>query len=296
MQTTLFVEASTEWVSLKERSAYIKAMLLQEVFSGFTVAEALQRRNMSLAIATGQGPLDEEFANLISWLNQLEIPVTLWVTLSDEEGYWTNAASVQQTYLRIEEILKWTEEFDVSYVRLGFDIEWPVQIATAVASGKFLKALRMIKAYKKTWNPHAQDRFESILKFLESFGIDYEFYAFPKAMEFMSVTGLTIPEGSRVIEMDYTSFYPSSLASRILRKTRNPNTIPAIGIVNGIPGQTPGRMLSPKLPNHLKAADIKRDFSVISEDGEPLELYVFALNGGKSMDIILEGLNLMDLD
>ncbi len=290
MKTTLFVEYSPEWCSPQERASKIREMLLSQYKPGYLVLDMLFKRNMSLAIAVGTGPLDEEFAKLIRLINLAEVPVTLWLTLSDEKGYWTNGTNLTDTYERIGEIVRWAQMYDVKFERIGIDLEWNVQIATALASGKIFTAIKLFREFKKRIDPHAQSRFENILEFLKALGIGYEFYEFPKVMKFLSFTGLTVPDGSRVIEMDYTSFYPKALASWILRKTRSADTIPAIGIVNGVDGQTPGRMLSKGLPRHLEVDDIRNAMKVLRENGEPEELYVFALNSVRGLITISHGL------
>lgn len=285
--TTLFIEAPPEFVSPSERADWIYNLLMSEYEPGYLVLDILIKRGIKLAIATGVGRLDESFAQVISILNTVKVPVTLWLTLSDELGYWTNASNTKETFNRVAEIVSWMNAYDLKIERIGFDLEWPVQIATAQQSGNWLEFFRLFKEYKNKFHPKAQENFEKILRSLKALGIEYEFYSFPPIMHKLSATGLTIPKGSRVIEMDYSSFSPRFIAQWIIKKTRDFNTIPAIGIVNGIEGETPGRMLSKRLPYHLTAEDIRMDVEAI---GDSDEIYVFALNSASALRKILFGL------
>ncbi len=287
MKTTVFIEAPPEFVPLDQRANFIRELLHSEYQPGYRVLDILAGTKMALAIATGVGPLDEDFANVIKLCNSANVPVTIWLTLPDELGYWSNASNTSETFQRVVEIISWSEKYNVKLERVGFDLEWPVQLAQAQQSGKWIKFFKLFKSYKKKFDPHAQANFEKTLGTLEAFGIGYEFYVFPPILHKLSATGLEIPEGARVIEMDYSSFSPRFIAQWIIRKTRDWKTIPAIGIVNGIEKETPGRMLSPKLPRNLTSEDIGKDLSTI---GRTNELYVFAMNSAEALKTILKGM------
>jgi len=287
---TFFVEAPQKWVNPeertedKERTQYIREMLYQE-YGEETVLSYLAKKEYSLAIATGI--LDKKYAELIKDINHAGVLVTHWIVVDDNQGYWTNACSLEATKDKIEKLLNWQRKYNLGLAKVGLDIEWPLQVARAFSSNDFARGLRLFWEYRKNIPKNAQEEFEKLLQLLRVKATPVQFYEFPKILGWFFPSGLKIPKNAEVVEMDYSSMLPKILVLLLMKVFRSKKRIPALGIINGVSEETPGRMLGPQLPRHLTAEDLRKDIEAV---GQQDEIYLFALNGVKVIDLLEEAI------
>lgn len=273
---TFFVEFPPSSLNGRDRGTLLTDLFLSPIPDrNITVAEWLQTNGAEIALALSPSPMDSE-ARAIEILNVREIPLTIWVTLSEEpDGYWTNVESVPQTIEGSESILDWINKKGLDYWALGFDLEVPIQLARAWFSKDYRTLVReLLKFFRALSNRECANRlFTQYIEGLHSCGIPTEFYVFPPLLRPILGGGLPTLPWWWLIEMDYSSAFPRKLGEWILRN-RDLLAIPALGIVSGIEGQTPGVNLGGGLPHHLTPEELARDIRTVNSE----EMYLYALN------------------
>ena len=317
MRSTYFVEMPHEWVLPQERGKRMMEMFREEVElpdgRRIELADYLLETNSAVSIALST--LDQPTAEVVRYLNDKEVPVVGWVVLGDGEGYWTNASSVEASQQKVVAIDEWLEEYNLDIVTLGFDLELPLSLVASVSQRQVVDAIKAWFEYRgsikgnRLEGTDPQTRFEMILKATQNMGYRQEFYTFPRRFRWLMNPGVTPPVGAREIEMVYSSDLPVMPLGLGVDALLSPGAIPAIGIINGVEGQTPGRdfgrLLYPSDPNasrpinHLGPDEILRDIRALMGKRVDFaanhctlgELYVFALNAPKVAFMVNDALD-----
>ncbi len=60
---------------------------------------------------------------VVRQLNEAGIPVTAWLLLPKEQGYWFNLDNIPQAIARYADFKAWTEENALQWAGVGIDIE-----------------------------------------------------------------------------------------------------------------------------------------------------------------------------
>ena len=83
--------------------------------------ETLQE--MKACISLGLLDFSPERAAVVRRLNQAGIPLTAWLLLPEEQGYYSNLGNAPQTITRFHHFLEWTKNQDLRWQGIGLDIE-----------------------------------------------------------------------------------------------------------------------------------------------------------------------------
>lgn len=266
----LFVEYPHEFVYKEIRGVALFNLFNKPLvkFEGTpTISKYLLQENIGVSVATST--LDDYTAVALKQLGQ---PVTLWIVVDDQHGYWANRTSAPFVVDRLREVDLWVKKHGLMVRRIGFDFEISIQLLRSLNFGMYGQFLSHYFWYLKNRKSNAA---EIVQNALEETGYEAEYYVFPSPLDRVAGGGLRPPQGSRQITMMYTSMLPRWLRPLFLglhKKTQ----IPAFGIANGKKGQTPGRDLGPSLPRHLTAQELAEDVGKLNPEKEA---YLFALNG-----------------
>ena len=187
-----------------------------------------------------------------------------------------------------EAIQQWADREGILFRRFGFDFEIPIQLMRAFFS-KDRRALvselwRYLKAFgERKW---ANGYFRKYIETLHADEVETEFYVFPRILRVLLGGGMTPLPGWRMVEMLYTSAMSRKLGGWITRH-RDRSAIPALGIVSGVEGMTPGMDLGGgDLPHHLTTEELAGDISALWAAPSLNEVYLFALNGSKVLELL----------
>ncbi len=99
----------------------LEAAPLQALFADPSVLESLQW--LGAGVSLGLLDLGPERAAVVHRLNDAEIPVTAWLLLPPEEGYWLNAGNAPQAAARYAAFRTWTDERALQWAGIGLDFE-----------------------------------------------------------------------------------------------------------------------------------------------------------------------------
>ncbi|QDE68229.1 hypothetical protein BHS09_15275 [Myxococcus xanthus] len=99
----------------------LEAEPLRELFATPGVEEDLVA--LDAGVSLGLLDLGPERAQVVQRLNRMGIPVTAWLLLPTDEGYWFHAGNVAQATARYEAFQAWTAEHHLTWEGVGLDIE-----------------------------------------------------------------------------------------------------------------------------------------------------------------------------
>lgn len=280
---TFFVEAPTEWVPTAGRGQWLRNLFL----AGSTpLVRHLAEHNVSLSVATST--LDAPTATSLRAIAAAGVPITLWAVLPDEQGYFYNLLNLAKANARTREILEWAKASNVPFERIGFDLEAPISALKDISSGHLTRGTKAILQYMLyIGRRHVQAAFE---RDIPTQGVSSEFYVFPKWLHPFLGGGLSAPKDKRTIVMAYASTMPNPLLGFKAMMLGSNGAIPAVGLLNGVKGQTPGRDFGGGMPKHLSVRDLALQLDAI-ERAKCAEAYIFAMNSVSCWAQYLQALN-----
>jgi len=99
----------------------LEANALEALFADASVIDDL----VALGAGVSLGILDfsPERAAVVRRLNEAGIPLTAWLLLPEEEGYWFNVGNAPQATACYADWKVWTAEYNLQWAGLGIDIE-----------------------------------------------------------------------------------------------------------------------------------------------------------------------------
>ena len=232
--------------------------------------------NLSLGLLD----LSNERAEVIKKLNKAKIPVTAWILLDKDQGYWTSLDTLEETAIQYNQFKAWKARHKLEFAAVGLDIE--------------PKLTTMSSLYKNLWN-HApilakrlisnQNYFEkmatarALIQSIRADGYAIETYQFPtvvderKAKSHVLAKTLGIPSlnADREVLMLYASFFPSYGDSILWSYAKQ---CQAVGV-----GSTGGGVEIEGMPplKTMHWIDLKRDLLLASKAVD--NIYIFSLEG-----------------
>lgn len=188
---------------------------LNDLFDDKSLIEHLQ--NMKASLSLGILDLSEERAEVVKKLNQAGIPVTAWLLLPEEEGYWFNIDNYEQAAARYVAFKAWTTQHELHWAGVGLDIEVDINELRSILeekqAGGFIKTL-----WRRYWNKHrvnqAQRAYQALVDLIRADGYKVDSYHIPliseerraKSTVLQRTAGLVDLETDREILMLYSSF------------------------------------------------------------------------------------------
>jgi len=99
----------------------LRAEELRAVFSSPSLFEDLTA--LQAGISLGILDLSQARADVVRQLNEADIPVIAWLLLPEDQGYWFNLDNASQAKAFYQDFIEWTQENELLWVGVGFDIE-----------------------------------------------------------------------------------------------------------------------------------------------------------------------------
>ena len=171
--------------------------------------------SLQAGVSLGLLDLSPERAEVVRRLNAAGVPVTAWLLLKKEHGYWCNQDNAPETLACYEAFRTWTREQGLSWAAVGLDIEPDIQVMEELAlrPGSALPKL-MRRALDGRRLSRAQAMYGDLAEMLRSDGHVLESYQFPIIADERKVrsdllrrlTGLVDLRSDREVWMLYSSF------------------------------------------------------------------------------------------
>ena len=99
---------------------------LKELINDGLTISLLKRLNAGISLATRDFTADR--AELVKQLIDDDIPVTCWLVLPEESGYWSNAGNSIETITQYESFKSWSVKYGLRFQAVGLDIEPDIRI------------------------------------------------------------------------------------------------------------------------------------------------------------------------
>jgi hypothetical protein len=187
---------------------------LESLFSDPGVISNLQDLKAGIAVALPD--LSADRARLVQQLNQAGIPVTAWLALPGDKGYYLNAGNAPEATARFVDFKEWSVAHGLRWAAIGLDIEPDIREFAALRQGsKWHLALTLIGRYFDWGRVHrAKDAYSALIRQIQADGYRVETYQFPLIVDERKVrttllerlAGIVDVRGDLEVLMIYTSF------------------------------------------------------------------------------------------
>lgn len=147
----------------------------------FTDPQLIEKlRSLGAGVAIGLKNFADERAEVVHKLNQAGIPVTAWLLLPVEEGYWFNLDNISFAEKRYRDFLAWTKKNQLEWLRVGLDIEPDLRMIQRFKQGIF-PGLRMVlqKFRNRELTSEAGARYRALVRQIQIDGFTVESYQLP---------------------------------------------------------------------------------------------------------------------
>jgi hypothetical protein len=256
----------------------LPAQELKKLFEDRFVFDDL--KTLHAGLSRGILDLSSERANVVKKLNRLGIPVTAWLLLPEEQGYWFNLRNYAEATARYQAFKVWSEENQLEWAAIGLDIESDInemKLFTDERGAVIQKALKRLRDTKAYHN--AKKAYEALVAQIHADGYLVESYHFPLIVDdreagstvLQRVVGLVEIAVDREVLMLYSSFFRPHGHSILWSYAQKAQ---AIGI-----GNTGGGVQAGALENvpYLSWDEFATDLRLARRSGKPI--YVFSLEG-----------------
>lgn len=187
---------------------------LQSLFANPEVIPFLQATHSSVSV--GILDLSQDRAGVIRRLNEAGIPVTAWLLLPKDQGYWFNLDNYPQATARYDQFRTWTRENNLHWARIGLDIE-PDYRAMQMARKNPLAGIQQLTRtmFLKQRLARGTRSYQDLIRRIHADGYAVETYQLPLIVDerkarsnvIRRLAGLVdLPEADREVLMLYSSF------------------------------------------------------------------------------------------
>jgi hypothetical protein len=251
---------------------------LHILFSDPELFSILKRLNASLSL--GIIDLSLQRAEIVKQLNRAGIPVTAWLLLPKEEGYWFNIDNASCALRRFMAFKTWSAHHNLQWSKIGLDIEPDLRLMEKL-SRQGWPALKqfLAQSFNQRRLFHASIDYRILINQIRLDGHPVESYQFPLIQDersagsnlLQTMTGILDLPVDREVLMLYTSFNRQYGLEFLQSYAQNAQGI-AIGVTGG------GIILDNIVnPQDLTWEEFQRDL-LISSQNTPY-VYIFSLEG-----------------
>ncbi len=156
---------------------------LTSLFQTGEVVRALQE--LGAGVALGIRDFSDERAEVVRQMNRAGIPVTAWLLLPEEQGYWFNLDNAPLAVQRYFDFKDWSKQEGLQWQRVGLDIEPDFRWITNLKEGvfPFLKFFLPKIQRRKGQLAGARKMYESLIEQIHADGYEVEVYQLPLILE-----------------------------------------------------------------------------------------------------------------
>ena len=251
---------------------------LVKLFSSRALIDQLVRMNGNLSM--GIHDFSPERVKIVKKLTRAGVPVTAWLLLSPEEGYWTSLDTIHLTAKKYSEFLTWTRTNQLTWAAVGLDIEPRMDLMARLYENFSAQIPSLIQRYFSIHKFRSlRAEAQNLIRQIQSDGFAVETYQFPtvvdERMADSTVLGrcFGIPplDADREVLMLYTSMF-NRAGEAVLWSYASQAT--AVGV-----GSTGGGVSMEGVPSlkKLRWMELKRDLLIASHHAR--HLYIFSLEG-----------------
>lgn len=116
------------------------------------ITDTFKEHDIMLNYKVEFGEVNENLIKMIYYYNERNIPVSLWLTLSDEDGYWINEQNCEKFYRYVENTLVFLEKKSIKIHGICIDLEPPLQFLKKLIEPQTFREKYL--AYKDLFTTH----------------------------------------------------------------------------------------------------------------------------------------------
>lgn len=156
----------------------LEAKDLETLFSDPNVTRQLQK--MGAGVSMGLMDLSDQRAEVVRQLNELDIPVTAWLLLPKEQGYWFNLDNYSDAVFFYGRFREWSDRNHIHFSAVGLDIEPDIRDMNAVLHRNCPAICKLVKkALNRRRIQMAQMAYTHLVMTIKADGFRVESYQFP---------------------------------------------------------------------------------------------------------------------
>jgi hypothetical protein len=220
-----------------------KAGDFQSLFANPAVISDLKELHAGIAMALPD--LSAGRAQAVSFLNEARIPVTAWLLLPAQQGYYMNDDNAAETEARFNDFQRWTAEYQLRWQAVGLDIEPDIREFTALKQESrwrlFLYLAR--RCFDDRQVSSARVAYAGLIRNIQSSGYQAQTYQLPfivaerraSSTLLERLLGIVAVRGNVEVVMLYTSFNPS-IGSAMIWKFGPESQAISVGVTGGKSG------------------------------------------------------------
>jgi hypothetical protein len=155
---------------------------LEELFAEPEVLPFLAAQGCALSM--GLLDLSERRAEVIRRLESSGIPVTGWLLLDLEDGYWLNADNADRALERWRDTAAWAEREGLPLQRIGLDVEFPRSESEGAIRDRRRAFFSMLRHRRPRAQVHDAERaYGELVREIRDSGRTVEVYQFPQLLD-----------------------------------------------------------------------------------------------------------------
>ena len=256
----------------------LESEALTDLFRDGTVIDFLKKMDANLSL--GLLELSKQRADVVKKLNHAGIPVTAWLLLPAEQGYWTSLDTIRESVQRYAEFKTWKDKYKLSFAAVGLDIEPKIETMGSLSKRPLSQVIPLLRRLV-TGNHYREAEIEAraLIQNIHADGFAVETYQFPTVLDervarsnvLAKTLGIPALPADREVLMLYSSFFPVHADSILWSYAKEAK---AVGV-----GSTGGGVEIEGVPplKTLRWIDLKRDLLLASKAVD--HLYIFSLEG-----------------
>jgi hypothetical protein len=240
--------------------------------------------------SVGLGILDlsDERAGVVRALNQAGIPVTAWLLLPKDQGYWFNLDNAPQAAQRYDQFKAWSARNGLQWSRIGMDIEPDLRAIQLIFTDRLAGIRRLVgQAFARERLASGRRAYQELVRRVQADGNTVEAYHFPFLIDeriarsnvLQRLAGLVdLQEADHEVFMLYSSFM-RPWGQGLLWSYAPQTEIIGVGSTGGGVELDAVANVSP-----LNWAELQTDLLLASQHAS--SIYIFSLEGCVRQDFI----------
>ncbi len=178
----------------------LDATALQSLFSSPTLIEDLKA--LRAKVSMGILDLSLKRAETVRLLNHQGIPVTAWLLLPKEQGYWFNLDNYPYARSFYQTFLEWTRQQGLVWNRIGIDIEPDFREIQRFFQNKWsLLPLLIRRIFEREKLKYAQSNYRNFVNQIHADGYIVESYQFPIMVDERMLKSTFIQRICRIVDI-----------------------------------------------------------------------------------------------
>lgn len=187
---------------------------LETLFEDDNLISQLQQ--LQAGVCMGIRDLTDRRAQIVQKLTAHNIPVTAWLLLPRQQGYWINAGNTHYAAARYREWKRWTDANQLEWEGIGIDIEPDRREIDTLLSKPHLMLIRYAgRIFGSEKLQHARNAFNDLIYQMHRDGYSVEAYHLPIIVDEQTMGstvlgrwfGLLSVPADREVLMLYSSFF-----------------------------------------------------------------------------------------